>query len=119
MNNLEATVIEFQRAGDAWIEAKLKCDLLEEDQKAFLASLINELEQSLSDDTRFSETMLDRKCRGSKQYRQYITGMCMARADMLKKKVRFDALGMLFEARRSEKAFEREAVKKGVFDSGR
>jgi hypothetical protein len=38
---------------------------------------------------------------------------------MLKKKVRFDALGMLFEARRSEKAFEREAVKKGVFDSGR
>lgn len=113
MNSLEKTVIEYQQAGKAWVDSKLICDQLEEDQKSFLASLINEL-----DDDKASETKLERKARGSKQYRDYVANMCLARAEMLRKKVRFDAVGMLFDARRSEKAFEREAVKKGVFDSG-
>lgn len=113
MNNLEATVMEYQEAGKTWVESKLTCDQLEEDLKSFLASLINEL-----DDGDSSEAKLDRQARGSKQYRDYITSMCSARADMLKKKVRFDALGMLFEARRSEMATEREKLAKGIFHIG-
>lgn len=114
MNSLEKTVIEYQQAGKAWVDSKLISDQLEEDQKSFLASLVNEL-----DDDKTSETKLERKARGSKQYRDYVTNMCLARAEMLKKKVRFDALGMLFESRRSELAFEREGIKKGIFESGK
>jgi hypothetical protein len=38
---------------------------------------------------------------------------------MLRKKVRFDGLDKLYEAKRSEAAFHRETVKKGIFDLGR
>src|SRR6266436_89451 len=96
LTNLEQTVIEYQAAGCEWIEAKLKSDQLEEGQKSFLAAIMN----CLNPDN--SEAKLDRLARGSKGYQDYIVGMCAARADMLRKKVRFDALGMLFEARRSE-----------------
>jgi hypothetical protein len=113
MKSLEQTVIEFQAAGKDWIDAKLRADQLEEDQKSYLASLINEI-----DDNETSETKLERKARGSKQYRDYITAMCLARAEMLKKKVRFDALGMLFSARQSDRAYERETIKKGIFSEG-
>jgi hypothetical protein len=115
-DELEAVVTEWKAAGDAWIEAKLKADTLEEDAKSFLASIINELEEKESE--KISEAKLERLARGSKEYRQYIFGMCVARADALKKKVRFDALEKLFDARRSEKAFQRETVKQGIYHQG-
>ena len=115
-DELEAVVTEWKAAGDAWIEAKLKADTLEEDAKSFLASIINELEEK--EPEKISEAKLERLARGSKEYRQYIFGMCVARADALKKKVRFDALEKLFDAKRSKRAFERETVKQGIFHQG-
>jgi hypothetical protein len=114
--NLEQTVIEYQQAGQEWIEAKLKADQLEEDSKNFLASLMNDFERSSTE--KFSEAKLDRWARGTKEYRNYIAGMCAARAEMLRKKVRFDALGMLFESRRSELSYEKEQIAKGIFHTG-
>jgi len=118
-DDLESTVTEWQAAGDAWVAAKLKSDQLEEDAKSFLAAMINELEDKLPRDAKVIETRLDRRARGTKKYREFIKGMCAARADALIKKVRFDALEKMFEARRSELALERAKIEKGIFHAGR
>ena len=117
-DELEAVVTQWKAAGDAWIEAKLKADQLEEDAKNLLAAVINQLEDGLPAGIKISETKLERQARGSLEYREYIRGMCAARADALRKKVRFDALEKLFEAKRSKRAFERETVKQGIFHTG-
>ena len=113
LTDLEKFVVEYEKAGREWVEAKLAADQLENDQKSYLAALINEL-----DDGGVSETKLDRQARGSKPYRDFVSGMCIARAEALRKRVRFDALGMLFEAARSNRAFERETLRKGIFHQG-
>jgi hypothetical protein len=115
---MENVVTEWKAAGDAWINAKLKADQLEEDAKNLLAAVINQLEQALPTGAKISEAKLERMARGSLEYREYIKDMCIARAEALRKKVRFDALEKLFDARRSQKAFERETVKQGIFSHG-
>jgi hypothetical protein len=103
VSNLERFVVEYERAGIEWCEAKLKADLLDEDAKPFLDSLKNAL-----DDGETSEAKLSRLAQGSREYRDFIRGMVLAKADMLKKRVRYDGLQMLFEARRSNLSFEKE-----------
>ncbi len=105
-SSLENFVTEYERAGLAWVEAKLVSDLLDEDQKAFLDSLKNAL-----DDGEKTEAKITREAQGSKQYRDFIRGMVTARAEMLRKKVRYDGLEKLFEARRSNLSFEKEKFK--------
>jgi hypothetical protein len=117
-DEMENVVTEWKAAGDAWINAKLKADQLEEDAKNLLAAVINQLEQALPTGAKISEAKLERMARGSLEYREYIKDMCIARAEALRKKVRFDALEKLFDARRSQKAFERETVKQGIFSHG-
>jgi len=111
---LEGLVRQYHEAGTAWIEAKLKADLLEEDQKPYLASLQNAL-----DDGSKSEAKLDREARGSTQYRDFIKGMVLGKAESLRKKVRFDSISMLFSAKQSEMAMEREKISKGIYHEGR
>lgn len=134
-SELENLVVKIQEAGQEWIDAKLKADQLEEDQKSFLASLMNEIDKSYKPGTlvpvdgkggirtiqpeKPTESKLDRQARGSREYREYITSMCLARAEMLRKKVRYDALQSLFEAQRSTLALEREKIAKGIFHEGR
>src|SRR5262245_23313167 len=106
--DLEQTVIEYEKAGQEWIEAKLKADQLEEGQKNYLAALINALDQGIYGERTVSESKLEREARGSEEYQAYTRNLCLARAEMLRKKVRFDALDKLFEARRSQQSFEKE-----------
>lgn len=103
VTNLERFVTEYEKAGLEWVSAKLKADLLDEDAKPFLDSLKNAL-----DDGNTSEAKLTRLAQGSKQYRDFIKGMVLARADMLRKKVRYEGLEKLFEAKRSNLSFEKE-----------
>ena len=114
MDNLEKIAEQFKQQGDKWVEAKLKSDQLEEDAKSFLAAIMNEM-----DTGNLSEAKLDRLARGSKPYREFVANMCSARAEMLRQKVRYDALDKLFEAVRSKLAHERETIKKGIFHEGR
>ena len=110
---------DYHEAGKAWVDAKLKSDSLEEDQKPLLAALMNDIDHEAGKNgEKVSEAKLDRLARGSKQYRDYNQGMVFAKADMLRKRVRFDAIGLYFEARRSEKAMEREMIAKGIFHEG-
>jgi len=113
LTNLEKTVVEYQQAGTAWIEAKLKSDQAEEGQKSFLAAIVDEL-----DDNNTAEGKLERMAKATPRYRKYVAAMCAARAETLRRRVRFDSLGMLFEARRSELSYQKEQVAKGIFHTG-
>ena len=110
---LEKMVVKLQRAGQDWVKAKLAAEQLEQDAKPYLASLQNELDNG---DT--SEAKLERQAKGSKQYRDYIREMCLARAESLKAKVRYEGFQALFEAKRSEYALERVKLEKGVTHIG-
>lgn len=113
----ERLLVEINDAGMAWIEAQLKARQLEEDQKSFLASLMNKLEKTF--DSKVPESKLDRLARGSNAYREYIANMCAAWAEAHRLKVRYENLQMLLEARRSELAMERAKIEKGIYHEGR
>lgn len=114
--DLDVFVVEFQAAGQAWVAAKLKADQLTEDRKSFLAAIQNELEKTSQE--KLTEARLERWALGSNKYRVYIKQMCEAQAEALSKRVRYDALDKLFEAKRSGLSFEKEIIKKGIFHSG-
>ena len=113
LNELEAVVVRMETAGREWVKAKLLADQLDDDTKSYLASIMNEL-----DDGKTSEAKLDRLARGSKEFREFVRSAAIARADMLKKKVRYDGEQSLFEAKRSEYAMERSKIEKGIFHTG-
>jgi len=115
--NLESLVIEIQQAGQEWIEAKLRSDQLEDGEKNFLAALINSLDDAMKGQ-KVSETKLERLARGSADFREYVTGKCCAIAETARKRVRYESLRDLFEARRSEFAFERAKLEKGIYHIG-
>ena len=110
---LEKMVVQLEKAGQAWVTAKLKADQLEEDQKPYLASLCNAL-----DNGETSEAKLDRQAKGSKEYRDYVRDMCLARTEALRQKVRYEGFQALFEAKRSEYALERVKLEKGITHLG-
>ena len=113
---LEKLVVEIQDAGQEWVEAKLKSDQLEADEKNFLAALMNDLEKGFD---KVSEAKLERLSRGGRQYRDYTTGRVLAQAETNRKKVRYESLLNLWEAKRSELAMERAKLEKGIFHIGR
>lgn len=119
-SSLEKLVTAIQKAGTDWIEAKLKSDQLEADEKNYLSALMNDLEQQLSASTpKLSDTKLERLARGSPEFRQYVIGRVTATAETGRKKVRYESLQNLWEAKRSELAFEREKLAKGIYHQGR
>jgi hypothetical protein len=101
-SEFDGLIKNIHDAGQAWVDAEFRARQLEEDQKPYLASLINAL-----DDGDTSEAKLERKARGSKEYRNYITGMVTARAEALRLKVKYEAWQSTFEARRTESANQR------------
>jgi hypothetical protein len=116
--NLEKLVIQIQEAGQEWIEAKLKSDQLDDGEKNYLAALMNGLEQQFKE-TKISESKLDRLARGTPEFGQYVIGKVAAIAETGRKKIRYEALQSLWEAKRSELAFEREKISKGIYHEGR
>jgi hypothetical protein len=116
--DLEKLVVQIQDAGQEWIEAKLKSDQLNDGEKNYLAALMNGIEQQFKN-TKISETKLDRLARGTPEFGNYVIGKCAAVAETGRKKVRYEALQNLWEAKRSELAFEREKLSKGIYHEGR
>ena len=109
----ERLVKQINDAGMEWVEAKLKADQLEADQKPFLSAIKNSI-----DDGDTSEAKLDRLALGSKEYRAYAASVCTAQAEMLRKKVRYESFQSLFEAKRSQGALERAKIEKGITGMG-
>jgi hypothetical protein len=116
LNEWEGLVKSIHDSGMEWVEAKLKADQLEEDQRPYLASLMNAIKsdgaKELADSTR------KRLAEGNEEYRKYIIGMCLARAAALKAKVKYESWVNMFEARRTEAATERVKIEKGIFERG-
>lgn len=115
--SLEKLVIEIQTAGQEWIETKLKSDQLADGEKNYLAALMNGIEEQFKN-AKISEAKLDRLARGTPEFGNYVVGKCAAIAETGRKKVRYEALQNLWEAKRSELAFEREKIAKGIFHAG-
>lgn len=106
-------VSKIHDSGMEAIEKKLLSDQLEGDMKPFLCSLQNELEEAASEKER------ERLAMGSKQYRDYVARVCLAKAEAARAKIRYESFLALFEAKRSEGALEREKIAKGIFHAGR
>ncbi len=116
LSGLEVLAFNIQAAGQEWVEAKLMSDQLEADEKSYLSALINDLEKS--SDEKISETKLERLARGSKPFRDYIRGRVIAQAETNRRKVNYEGLQSLFEAKRSELSLVREKISKGIYDRG-
>jgi hypothetical protein len=103
---LENRIIVAEERGATWASMHEIAMQLEEDKKNYLAALMNDL-----DDGNTSEAKLERKARGSHQYRDYIRDMCIAKGEELRAKVRYDNARDYFEAGRSQESTEREKMK--------
>lgn len=106
LSPLESFVKEYNAAGLAWVNAKLVVDQLDDDLPSFLAALMNEL-----DDGEMAEAKMKRLALGDKKYRDQVNATALARAEMLRKKVRYESLDRLFEAKRSNLSFEKEKMR--------
>lgn len=117
MTDLEKLVTKIQEAGQAWVDAKLKADQLQDTEKSLLASLMNVKEVTANE--KISESKLERLARDTPAFSLHIKGKNEAIAEANKLKVRYEALQSLYEAKRSELAFEREKIAKGIYHSGK
>lgn len=111
MNDLERLVAAIQKSGFEMVEANLKASQLADDEKNYLASLMN----SLASGEKQSEAQLERLARGSKEFREYVRGRCIAQAEAGRLRVRYQSLQSLFEAKRSVYALERAKIEKGIY----
>jgi|SRR5689334_14844008 len=117
LSGLETLAFNIQSAGQEWVKAKLMSDQLEADEKSYLAALMNDLEKA--SDEKISESKLERLARGSKPFRDYVRGRVIAQAETNRRKVNYEGLQSLFEAKRSEFSLMREKISKGIYDRGR
>ena len=106
-SELELRIIKAEALGQAWAHLHLKWLQLDEDKKNYLASLINDLEDAEPKPTSISEAKLERKARATPQFREYIKGMCIAKGEELRAKVRYEAAVNYWEAARSMESTER------------
>jgi hypothetical protein len=103
---LEQRIIYAEQLGEKWAGIHETWLQLDEDKKNYLSSLMNDL-----DDGDKSESKLERLARGSKQFRDYVRLLCIAKGEELRAKVKYENARDLFEAARSKEATAREQLK--------
>jgi hypothetical protein len=107
-SELEKRIIFAEEAGQKWAEIHQIWLQLDEDKKSYLASLMNDID---GNGLGYSEAKLERIARGSKQYRDYVKNLCIAKGEELRAKVRYENARDYFEAGRSQESTEREKMK--------
>jgi len=105
-SELEKRIIFAEELGGKWAAIHQIWLQLDEDKKNYLSALMNDL-----DDGEKSEAKLERLARGTKDFREYIKNMCIAKGEELRAKVRYDNARDYFEAGRSQESTEREKMK--------
>lgn len=103
---LEKRIIFAEELGEKWAGIHEIWLQLDEDKKNYLASLMNDL-----DDGDKSEAKLERQARGSREFRQYVKNLSIAKGEELRAKVKYENARDLFEAARSKESTEREKMK--------
>lgn len=87
-------------AGNDWSDKNAAADLLEESKKSVLAELMNQF-QATSNAAKEMGALAD------PVYRLHITNMVTARRESNKARVKYDAMKMLAELRRSQESTRR------------
>lgn len=105
-SELEKRIIFAEEAGQKWASIHEVWLQLDEDKKNYLANLMNDM-----DDGQKSEAKLERLARGSKQFREYVKNLSIAKGEELRARVRYDNARDYFEAGRSQESTEREKMK--------
>jgi len=106
---LEKRIILAESLGQKWAELHAIWLQLDEDKKGYLSALMNDIEAAHGNT--ISESKLERMARGSKQYRDYIRNMCIARGEELRAKIKYTNALNFFEAGRSAESTAREQMK--------
>jgi len=118
-DNLKHFVTEYQNAGQEYRKMKLLSDQLDAQTKPLLAKLMNDMElDEAVKGRKISEAKLERLALDTDTYRSHVRAVAEAKANTLAKKVRYDGLNKLFEAKRSGLSFEKELIAKGIFHEG-
>ena len=88
-------------AGEEWADKEAAAELLEETRKTVLAELVNSIPSAMSMAARESQALADAA------YRLHITNMVVARKEANKARMRYDAVKVLGEMRRSQESTRR------------
>lgn len=102
---LEKRIILAEEYGQKWVNIHETWLQLDEDKKNYLASLMNDIDAGTDKD--FSEAKLERLARGSKQFRDYIKNLSIAKGEELRSRVKYENARAYYEAGRTAEASER------------
>jgi len=101
MLNPDQIVRNIVSAGEDWADKESAADLLEETKRTVLAELMNQQPASMSVAAKEQVALAD------SAYRLHLTNMVSARKEANRARVRYDALKVLAELRRSEESTRR------------
>lgn len=96
----ERSFHELERAGLYWADADAAASMFEESKKSVLADLMNETNGGTNAER-------ERRALASQIYKQHVEKMVAARKEATRAKVRYDALKVLAEMRRTEESTRR------------
>jgi hypothetical protein len=102
LSPLEQRIVTAEKYGKEWADKYEVWLQLDESKKNFLASLMNDL-----DSGDMSEAKLERLARGSKEFKDFITNLCLAKGQELRSKIRYENAVAFYEAGRTQQANER------------
>ena len=91
------------QAGDEWVDKESAADLLEETRKTVLAELVNKSEGSMA--ARESEAF------ASPVYKLHVTNMVAARKEANRARMRYEAVKVLADMRRSQESTRRAEMR--------
>jgi hypothetical protein len=87
-------------AGEKWVDTDHAARLLEEQRKSVLAEIMLDSPSS-------TNAAKEMEALASKQYRQYVLDMCIAKREANRSKVRYDAIKTLADNRRTQSVNQR------------
>lgn len=117
LENLEKLVTEIEEAGIYYVELRAIARRYEELKKIKLAQL--KRDHAKRNDGRISHVQLESKAYADPDYKKFILDLVRTEKESEKAKVRYEACKNLFDAMRTNIAFEREKLAKGVIGVGR
>jgi len=105
LSELEKRVRFAEKCGQVWASIHEIWLQLDKDEKPYLAALMNDLQGDMSEAAR------ERLAKGSKEFREYITNMCIAKGEELRARIKYENAQAWFEAGRSLESTERAKMK--------
>lgn len=101
-SELEKRIIRAEKLGEEYAERDALYYQLDETKKSVLADLMKDLDNG---DT--SEAKLERMARATKEWRDHINNLALAKGQMLRARVRYEAAVAWYEAARTAESTNR------------